>query len=326
MIYFLIIIFFVFGQGLDPNSSESSDLKLIGTIPLADVSGRIDHMAYNDSQDLLYVAALGNNTVEVVDLRSKKVIYSIKGLSEPQGIRYIHMTNSIVVSNGGNGELKIFKASDYKEVKSINLGEDADNVKYNPANETIYVGYGSGAIAMVNAITLEEISEIGLPGHPESFQLDNDNRLYVNIPDMHLLDVVDLKLNKVIAKWEIRESSANFPMALDEADNRLFIGCRHPAKLLVLDIKTEKTITSLPVDGDADDIFYDNSTHQIFMSCGSGYLDIFKQVDPDKYLRTGRIETSPGARTSLFITHPDRIIVAAPARSGKQAQLMVYGM
>src|SRR5206468_1907495 len=142
----------------------------------------------------------------------------------------------------------------------------------------VYVGYGNGGIAIIDAVTFKLITEIKLPGHPESFQLDNKaKKVYVNVPDEAQIDVVDLKTNAVVGKWKMSIATSNFPMSLDEVNHRLFIGCRHPSKLLIIDTQTGKTITSLDIDGDVDDIFYNAEDKCIYLSCGDGYVDVFKQ-------------------------------------------------
>lgn len=300
-------------------------VKLITSISLADVKGRIDHLAYNRNQQLIYVAALGNNTVEVVDVQNKKVIHSIKGLSEPQGIRFIPDANAIIVANGGDGECKIFNSVTYQQVASVRLNSDSDNVRYSASFNKIYVGYGEGGIAVIDGTTFKLLADIKLPAHPESFQIDETaKKIYVNVPDVKQLEVIDSEKNVVIDTWDIREAAYNFPMALDIVNHRLFIGCRNPAKLLVIDAETGKTISTVGIDGDTDDLFYDSVSKQIYVSCGGGFIDIFKQESEDKYENILKIETRSGARTSLFVPELKQLIVAAPARSEKQAELMVY--
>src|ERR1035437_3856109 len=193
------------------NNNADALLKLIGTIPLPGVNGRIDHMAYNSKQQIIYVAALGNNTLEVVDLKNKKVIHSIKGLSEPQGIRFIPESNVIFVANGENGVCNVFNADTYQQITSIKLDGDADNVRYDPVAKRIYVGYGSGGIAIIDAVTFKQLADIKLSGHPESFQLDN-KKIFVNVPDAHLLEIIDVDKKSIEAKWKVEEATSNFPM------------------------------------------------------------------------------------------------------------------
>jgi DNA-binding beta-propeller fold protein YncE len=304
---------------------QTNSLQLIETISLQNVSGRIDHLSFDSKNNLVFVAALGNNTVEVIDLKNKKLIHSIKDLHEPQGVAFIPENNSLVVANGDNGECDVFNATDFQKTNSIQLGDDADNVRYDATDKKIYVGYGNGGIATIDATTFKLINEIKLPGHPESFQIDkHEKKMYVNVPDEKQIVVIDLSQNKIIAQWKNTTANANFPMALDEANHRLFIGCRHPAKLIVLDTQTGKIISSFDIDGDTDDIFYNASAKEIYVSCGSGYVDVFNQIDANHYTINGKMKTNSGARTSLFIPQLHQLIIAAPARIGSNAQLMIY--
>ena len=304
---------------------QTNSLQLIETISLQNVSGRIDHLSFDSKNILVFVAALGNNTVEVVDLKNKKLIHSIKDLHEPQGVAFIPENNSLVVANGDNGECDVFNATDFQKTNSIQLGDDADNVRYDATDKKIYVGYGNGGIATIDATAFKLINEIKLPGHPESFQIDKqEKKMYVNVPDEKQIVVIDLTQNKIIAQWKNTIANANFPMALDEVNHRLFIGCRHPSKLIVLDTQTGKIISSFDIDGDTDDIFYNASAKEIYVSCGSGYIDVINQIDANHYTANGKIKTNSGARTSLFIPLLHQLIIAAPARIGSNAQLTIY--
>lgn len=306
-------------------ASSTQQLQLISVIELPNVSGRIDHLAFDSDRQILYVAALGNNTVEVVDLKGRKVIHTIQNLDEPQGLAYIPENHSLVVANGGNGECSVYNTIDYQKKASVQLGSDADNVRYDAKGNKIYVGYGNGGLAIFDVNGFKKIADIRLTGHPESFQIDKaSNKIYVNVPETHQIEVIDLAKQTVSERWKITEASSNFPMSLDEAGHRLMIGCRRPSKLLILDTNTGKTISSVESDADTDDIFFNPSDKLIYMSCGSGHVDLFKQIGTDQYERQLKIETRSGARTALFLTSLNQLVVAAPARSGSKAQLMIY--
>ena len=305
---------------------ETDRLHLEKTIPLPGVTGRIDHLAIDLQHQTVFIAALGNNTIEVVDLRKGIVIQSIKNLHEPQGIIYLPGSNSIFVANGDNGVGYVFNATDFSLTHSIQLPGDADNVRYDSAENKIYVGYGSGGIALIDANTFQETGDIKLSGHPESFQLDkSESKIYVNVPDEHEVDMIDLKTSMVGAHWH-PQARSNFPMAIDETNHRVFIGCRNPAKLEVLDSRSGKNIASLDCARDADDIFFNREKKEIYVSCGAGYLDVFKQNDADHYEFEGRTSTRSGARTSLFIPDLNQLIVAAPASLSLSASLFVYSI
>lgn len=322
---FILVLFLIQSckaQEMDRNTE--APLKLKHTVTLQNVKGRIDHLAFNSKQNIIYVAALGNNTVEAVDMRSLKVIRTIKGFNEPQGIRFVPASNSLFIANGNSGDCDIFDAGSYKKINSIRLGSDADNVRYDSLINRVYVGYGDGAIAVIDGSTYSKLGDIKLPAHPESFQL-YDKKIYVNIPDVHQIAVINLEHSSVEMTWQVKEAASNFPMAIDKVNRLIFIGCRNPAKLLVMDLKGGKVISSIDIDGDTDDIYYDSSLKQLYVSCGSGKVDIIKQIEKNNYKSVSVIKTRSGARTSLFIPELNELIVAAPARSGKEAELLIYG-
>jgi DNA-binding beta-propeller fold protein YncE len=302
--------------------------QLVATIQLPGVIGRIDHLAFDTKKQAVFIAALGNNTVEVADLVNKKLIHSIKGLNESQGIKYIPENNTVFVANGDNGRCDIFNADTYELITSVKMpGGDADNVRYDAASGRIFVGYGDGGIAVLDGKTYKLIADVKLPGHPESFQLSTDSKkIFVNVPDAKILVTIDSDKYIITGKWKIEVAKANFPMALDASNHRLFIACRNPSKLLVLNSDSGNIITQIDIDSDTDDVFYDSDSKQIYVSCGGGYLDVIRQNGPDQYEVITRTETRSGARTSLFVPELNQLVVAAPARNGSEAQLMIYEM
>ncbi|HEY3127832.1 MAG TPA: hypothetical protein VGL91_00090 [Acidobacteriota bacterium] len=316
---FIAVPLFVAGYG-----QETAPLKLVQTIPLAGVKGRIDHMAVDVQAKRLFVAALGNDTVEVLDLQTGKRLHTIAGLQEPQGIRYVPEIDRIFVASGGDGTCKIFDGRSYQPAGRVNFSSDADNVRYDPVLTRIYVGYGGGALGIVDAAKGTLLGEIKLEGHPESFQLETSGRkIFVNVPTRQHIAVVDREKHAVVAKWPV-SAQANFPMALDERNQRLFIGCRHPAKLLVLDAQSGKMISELTIPGDTDDLFYDASRRRIYVSCGEGFLAVLEQKDANHYQPSGKIPTAPGARTSLFVPEMSHLYLAVPRRANQEAEIRVY--
>jgi DNA-binding beta-propeller fold protein YncE len=301
-------------------------LKLEKTIEMPDVNGRIDHLAINVKDKVVYVAALGNNTVEVIDLTKGALIKSIKGIAEPQGIAYIPETNEIAVASGGNGDCVFFNATSFQQVTIIHLAGDADNIRYDAATKQMYVGYGDGGIAMIDPVTHKQTGDVKLPAHPESFQLDKkNNRLYVNLPDNHSIAIIDLNTFTHTDTWKISKYSANFPMTLDTANDLVFVGFRHPALLVSYNSKTGKQVSTNELVGDVDDIFYDTA-QRIIASGGDGYINIFERENTTSYKKIADIPGRSGARTSLLIPSLQTFIVAERANGGKKAALAIYKM
>jgi DNA-binding beta-propeller fold protein YncE len=285
------------------------------------VEGRIDHLVYDAKAGRLAVAALGNNSVEVIDLKEGKVIHSIKGLPESQGIQYVD--GQIVVASGGDGRCRFYDGESFKLLKTVDCGADADNVRYDAAAKRVYVG--CDALAVVDPAKGSKEADIPLDAHAESFQLETKGpRIFVNVPRSKHVAVVDREKRAVIAKWTL-SAGANYPMALDEAGRRLFVGCRQPSKLLVFDTESGKEIAAVECAGDADDVFYDAASKRVFVSGGAGFLDTFDASEA-KPKRIGQVKTAAGARTCLYVADLGKLFLAVPRRDGQASELRVYSM
>jgi len=301
----------------------ADELILKQRISLPGVKGRIDHMDADVEKQLVFVSALGNNSLEMVDIKNGKHISSIKKLSEPQGVIFIPQTNEIMVANGGNGSCQFYNAESLQTAGRIELGSDADDIRYDSVDKKIYVGYGSGGLAVIDPVKHQKTADIKLPGHPEGFQLDKAlEKIFVNVPDANQIDVIDQKSAEVIANWKT-EYNANFPMAIDESSHIIFIGYRHPAKLVAIDENTGKTVAVADLIGDADDLYYDSQSKKIYASGGSGAINIYLFEKP-AFKQIANIVTRPGARTSMLIPTMNIFILAERATGDEPAQLRIY--
>jgi DNA-binding beta-propeller fold protein YncE len=263
-----------------PAAWGQTRLVLERTIPLDGVAGRIDHMAIDDKRGRLIVAELGNNTVDVIGLDVGKVIHRIEGLWNPQGVGYSAKADVIVVANGGDGSVRIFRTDDFAEVGTIALGDDADNVRVSPRDGAVVVGYGSGALAIVDPATRTKLAEIALPGHPESFQIDAaTDHVFVNVPTARQIVVADLNTRHVLSTWKYPAASENFPMALDTESRLLATVYRSQPRLVLFRADTGSVAAERATCGDFDDVFFDNRRHRIYVSCGSGEVHTFDLVN-----------------------------------------------
>lgn len=307
------------------HAEESATLKLIKTIPLPGVKGRFDHFAIDAKGHRLFVAALGNNTLEVVDVAAGNHLKSITGLHKPTGVIYLAERNQIAVANGDDGTLKVFDGSSYALAKSVGSLDDADNVRFDAKAKQIYVGYGNGSLAVIEAVTMKHAGSIKLAVHPESFQVEmQGSRIFVNLPDAKQVAVIDREKRAVAATWPMEQFQANFPMALDEANQRLFVGCRKPARVVAFDIRAGNAATDFEISGDTDDLFYDGRLKRLYVSCGEGFLDVIGQRGANTYELLERIPTRGGARTSFFSSDLSELYVAVPARGNQGAEIRVF--
>ena len=309
------------------HGAGEAGLELVATIPMPGVKGRIDHLAIDPKGHRLFVAALGNNTVEVLDVERNRHEKSLPGFREPQGVLYLPESNRLYVANGKGERVDILDAASLSAVKRIDKLDDADNVRYDAAARKVVVGYGKGALHLIDSASGEAGEDIRLSGHPESFQLErNGTRIFVNVPDARQVAVVDRAKRAVAATWDVPGARANFPMALDEAGRRLFVGARSPALMLVYDTDSGKIVAKVPIGGDTDDVFFDAERKRVYVICGEGRIDIFRQEDADHYVREGSVKTAPRARTGLFVPEEARLYAAAPMVDKTPARILVFGV
>ncbi len=300
-------------------------LKLEQTIPLPGVEGRIDHFDLDAVGERLFVCALGNNSVEVLDLRKGQRLHSISGLGAPQGLAYLPAQDRLLVANDKGGQCQVYNAKSRERISTVDLQDDADNVRFDSATGEIFVGFGDGGVAVINAAAATRTRTIKLAAHPEAFQLEKQGRrIFVNVPRAGHIGVIDRDKGEVVATWKPGGASANFPIALDEASHRLFVGCRNPAKLVVLDTESGATVASLDISGDTDEIFYDAKRHRLYAVCGEGYIDVIEQENADHYKRTAKVRTVPGARTGLFNPDQEALFVGVPHRGDQPAEIRRY--
>ncbi|HKR86933.1 MAG TPA: hypothetical protein VJS38_02055 [Phenylobacterium sp.] len=289
-------------------------------IPLAQVSGRIDHLAIDAGRGRLFVAELGNGSVEAVDLASGRSVGRIGGLKEPQGVGYLPGRDELVVATGGDGMLRFYRAADLKPAGALKLGEDADDVRVDPQTGRVLTGYGQ-ALAVVDPATRTLVRRIPLPAHPEGFEAQG-SRAVVNTPRAGAVIAVDLGSGRELARWRNPGPQFNFPLALDSDAGRVAVVYRLPARLALFNAASGHVEQQAPTCGDADDVFFDGARKRLYVVCGAGAVEVFNRAGAG-YASAGRIPTREGARTGLFSARQDRLYVAARARGRQPAAILV---
>ena len=307
-------------------AEEAAPLVLKQTIALPGVEGRFDHAAADAATHRLFFAALGNNTLEVVEVAAGKRLHTITGLKKPTGVLFLAEENLLVVANGEDGTCRFFDGTSYAEKGRVTGVDDADNLRFDAKAKRIYIGYGEGALGVIDPAAMKLIGSIALAKHPESFHLEQDGpRIFVNIPDAKQIAVVNRAAGKVVATWPVDEFHANFPMALAEARHRLFIGCRTPARLLTFDTQSGKRVADTALNGDIDDLFFDDASSRLLASCGEGFVDVFHFETPDRIERTHRLASAAGARTAFFAARFG-FCLAVPHRGVQGAEIRVFDL
>jgi DNA-binding beta-propeller fold protein YncE len=304
-------------------AADTAPLTLEAKIPLGDVTGRIDHLAYDAARQRLYVAELGNDTIGVVDLKAQRVLRTVSGFDEPQGIGYDAGTDTVYVANGGDGTVRMFGGAEFSPIGNLALGSDADNVRIDRDAHRVYVGYGDGALAVIDSTTRKRIADIPLKGHPESFQLDPESDLiFVNVPDASQIAVVSREKNQQVSAWSTGRWRANYPLSIDPQSSRAFVVFRSPARIQLYEIPSGRTLGGIDVCSDSDDLFVDAKRHRVYVICGQGVVDSL-DASNGKLVQGGRFVTSEGSRTGLFVPELDRLLVAIRATHDNAAAIWV---
>ena len=305
-------------------AADSPPLVLEAKIALGSVNGRIDHLAIDLGRQRLFVAELGNNSVGVVELKERKLLRRITGLKEPQGLGYVTSTDTLYVANAGDGSVRLFKGNDLSPAGRIDLGDDADNIRIDARANKLFIGYGKGAIAIIDPLKRAKIGDVRLEAHPEGFQLDGaGTMIFVNVPDARHIAVVDLLSGKVAKTLPMNDARSNFPMAIDHEKERILSVFRNPAKLIAVGTRDGSVLTSINVCSDADDVFFDPKRRRVYVSCGEGFVDVFA-TNESVYSRIGHVSTAAGTRTSLWAPELDRLFVAVRAAGAEPAAIWVF--
>ncbi len=302
---------------------QSAPMRLVRTLPMPGVRGRIDHLSVDVRNERLFVSALASDALEIFDLKNGKLIRTLHGLSEPQGNLYMPASNRLFVANGGNGDVRIFDGTTFRLLRTLHFPSDADDLRRGASAGTLFLAYGEGAIAELDSSTGKILGEVRVDGHPEAFAFDAGT-IFVNVPAANEIEVLDWAGKRVAARWKLGANRWNFPMAIDRADHRLFVVCRRPEELLVLDTSSGKIVTHLSAVGDPDDVYFDHARKRLYISGGAGDITVIQQLSPDRYRLIANLPTAPGARTSLFVPALGRFYLAVPRRGSAPAEIRVY--
>lgn len=297
-------------------------IRLERRIDLPGTSGRLDHLAIDLEHRRLYVAALGGDAVEVIDLDGGRRLARLEGRHEPQGLAYLPAERRLFVANGAGGNVEVFR-EERREAAIPDL-PDADNLRLDDRSGELLVGFGR-ALAVVHLGRQQVVRRLALPGHPESFALATRGaQVYVNVPEVAAVVVLDRQSGAQLARWSVAPATQNFPMALDEDGHRLFVAARRPAALQVYHTSNGQRVAELPLCGDSDDLFFDAERQRVYAVCGEGRVAVVRRVEAQHYEVEQQVPSSPGARTGLFVPALQMLFVAAPRDGARPAQVLVY--
>jgi DNA-binding beta-propeller fold protein YncE len=306
--------------------AHAASLELIQTIVLKGKAGKLDHVALDAKRERLFLANTVNNTLDVVDLKEGKLLKQIKGQTGVQGIAYAPDLDRVFDGLGGGGLCNVFDGDKYDIVKTIKFSGDADNVRYDPASHSIFVAHDEKMLGVIDAKTYALVGDIKLSGSAEGFQIETGRpRLYLCTPSPSQLLVIDTSKKEVVSTYPINAASNGHPLVIDEANKRVFVGCRKEPMVVVLDSETGKEVAKIAIPKDIDDLHYDAKRKKLYASCGEGFLVVIRQESADKYEVAEKIETAKQAKTSLFAPEANRLYLAVPRQADKEGpEIRVY--
>jgi len=314
---------------------ESSVLSLKSHIPLPNVNGRIDHLGVDVKGQRLFVAAVDNHTLEVIDLKSGQHVRTITDLAEPQGVFYEAATDRLFVACALDGAAKIFDGTTFQLLATTKFPDDSDNIRYDARGKRVIVGYagakqlrkrteGTGGLGFLDS-NGNKTGNVVIDAHPESFRLEESgNRIFVNVPDKKEIEVIDRVKLTVLTHWPVASAQGNFPMALDETHHRLFVATWTPSRMLVFDTETGKEISAGETAGPSDDLFYDSRRGRVYVLTGAGFLEVFQDRDHIHYDRIAHYATPLHTQTGLFVPEWGELFAAAQGQGEQSAEIRVY--
>ncbi len=295
-------------------AADEPALEKVQTLALEGPAGGLDHLALDVKRARLFVANTVNGSLDVVDLKAGRLLKQIPGQGRIRGIAYSPTDDRIFVGNGAGGVCNLFDGGDFALLRSVSLGDDADNVRFNPKTGRIYVVHSDQELSIISAKDGSIRSPIPVPGPIGGFQLESSRpRMYVNSKVGQVV-VINLDTDHIVDRFPVAPATDNSALAIDEPNHRLFVGCRREPSLVVIDSDTGKVVARLSIPGDVDDVSYDANRERILASCGAGAIAVIQRVDADHYESIATIRTTPGARTSTYDPNAGRLYVAVPRR------------
>jgi DNA-binding beta-propeller fold protein YncE len=295
-------------------------LKPLGTIALpATVQGRFDHFGVDLKHNRLFATPEDSHTVLVLDLVSGKPVGEISGIGKPHAVLYREDLDRIFVTDGDAGALQMFDGKTYQPAGTVPLAKDADSIGYDAATQRLYVvnggkdaGQAYSMLSVIDTTADRKLADIRIDGETiEAMALDAFRpRLYVNNRARNQVTVVDRWKNSVVASWPVKLCRDNVAMALDEAHQRLFVGCRS-GQAAVFDTNTGKELQAVPIAKGVDDMTYDAGSKRIY-AIGGGMVDVIQEIDADHFRRLGSVAAGDQAKTGRLVPEINRYFAAVP--------------
>jgi DNA-binding beta-propeller fold protein YncE len=317
----------------EPDVSADELAKNLTTTRMVGVQNHFDHLTPDLKNSRLFIVPEDNKTIEVYDIRSGKFVHSIKGIGVGHSVVYRADIDRIFVTDGSDGDLKIFNGTTYELLKTVKLLADADATGYDPVTHNLYIADGGldaklnyTFLEIVNTDTGEKVGQIKIDSNRlEAMVVEKSgSRLFLNMTEKNSIGVIDRKKQAVVAVWPLT-CKVNSDVAMDEKNHRLFVACRD-GNMNVLDSDTGKVLQNLPISNGVDDMVFDPASQRIYVAAGAGFVNVFKEIDADHYRAIGKIPTGPLAKTGLLVPRLKEYFVAVPPHGATSAEVLVFAV
>jgi DNA-binding beta-propeller fold protein YncE len=299
-------------------TANASEYQVSKKIPLPGEGGW-DYLTVDENARRLYVSHA--TQVVVLDIDSLEIVGSISGLSGVHGIALAPEFGRGFITSGQSGTVAVFDLKTLQKIGEVMVGRKPDAIVYDPATKRIFAMNGdSGSSTAINAADSKILGTVMLGGGPESTIADGNGNVFVNLEDKSELLRIDAKTLQVRDRWPVAPCQAPSSMAFDEANGRLFLGCRNRL-MAIVDSQNGKVIGTYPIGDKVDASAFEPATKIVFSSTGDGHLYRFHQDSPDSYSALKLISTAPGSKTMNIDRKTQRLFV--PAREDGKVALWV---
>jgi len=309
-------------------------LKLAQTITLPGYSGDFDHFAVDRQRGRFLLAAEDHATLEVFDLKTAKHLQTVGGFDAPHSILVRPGAQTIVVTDSGKTMTKILDANSYDHKGAIPLVEGADSAGYDAQRNIYYVVTGGKDVDMktaeIEAVDPDSGKRLGSvkfnDNHVEAMALEkNGKRLFVNLTQTNKLALVDRTTMRQLAEWPVKPCEQNAMVALDEARKRLYVVCRKPGMIVVMNSDNGTVLSTSSAPLRADDVLLDTGANRLYVPGGEGHVGVYDTTDADHLKLIANVPTAPGAKTGILLPDKKQLILAAsPGETKAVAKILVY--
>jgi DNA-binding beta-propeller fold protein YncE len=314
--------------------AQGSSVKLIKSVDLPGYTGDFDHFAVDYDRNRLLLAAEDHGTLEIFDLNNLNHLNSIAGFGNPHSILVRKGIPTVFITDSEKQGPTIRSADTYAKKQSVALTPGSDTAKYDASSNILYVVTGGKDVDMktanleaVNPDTGAKLGSITFSdNHVEAMAfVDGDPRLFINLAQTNKIAVVDRKAMKVLATWPVPPAKQNAMVAFDPSQHRLYIVCRDPGMVVVMNSDTGAVVATQPAPLRADEVQYDAAAHRLYVPGGEGYMGIYDTSDLDHLKLLEKVTTAPGAKTGLLLPASHRLFLAvSPGETKSMAKVLTY--